>query len=365
MKKLTVGIPAFKAEKEIFNCLCSIQMQTINKDITIIIASDNQDDDYSFLLDKFPNLNIKILSCEKNTGPGLARQRCLDACDTPWITFIDADDLLFTPFSLEMLLGPTYSNSNIIEVQAPFMQEVSENAQGIRMIPNNEIGHPWVFGRLYRVDFLKQNKIAFDDLRAMEDGEFNWKIRMCSEGTQFQTVLLNDPVYLWKIGSEHSITRTGEEDGIPQYNYDLCQVGATIASIRAFEFCRKKNPFNGSVDRFATEMMIGQYFTYIECLKKKPIFAEQNLFNAKRFYNECYKQIEDKISEEVLTEIYTNCRSQKGQDLIGIIPKISFFEFMNYVKTSDYNGLEELKEIRSKLPQKIIDNDIKTGVSIF
>lgn len=366
MKKITVGIPAFKAEKEIFDCMCSIQSQTIHNDISIVIASDNPEDDYSFLLETFSDLDIDILSCEENTGPGLARQRCLDNCKTDWITFIDADDLFFTPFSLEMLLGATYSDPNIIEVQAPFMQEVAQNSQGIRMVPNNEIGHPWVFGRLYRVDFLKQNKIIFDDLRAMEDGEFNWKIRMCSDGTQFRTVLLNDPVYLWRIGSEHSITRTGEdEDGIPQYNYDLCQVGATMASIRAFEFCRKKNPFNGSVDRFATEMMIGQYFTYIECLKKKPIFAEQNLFNAKRFYNECYKLIESKITEEVLTEIYTNCRSQKGQDLLGIIPGISFFEFMEKIKTSEYNGLEELKEIRSKLPQNIIDNDIKTGVSIF
>jgi hypothetical protein len=53
-----------------------------------------------------------------------------------------------------------------------------------RLLPRNEIEHPWVFGRLYNVKFLKENKIKFSSLRAMEDGEFNWKIRMLIEGTQ-------------------------------------------------------------------------------------------------------------------------------------------------------------------------------------
>ena len=58
-------------------------------------------------------------------------------------------------------------------------------------------------------------------------------------------------------------------------------------------------------------------------------------------------------------------RAQHGQDLLGIIPEISFFDFMKKIKTEKYRGEEELKEIRSKLPKEIIDNDIKTGVATF
>lgn len=198
-------------------------------------------------------------------------------------------------------------------------------------------------------------------------GEFNWKIRMTIEGSPLKINILNDPVYLWRIGSEHSITRIGEdsEDGIPQYNFDLCQIGATIASIRASKFCKEKNPFNGGIDRFVTEMMIGHYFTYVECLEKKPVFAEQNLFNAKRFYHECFAEIENRISEKIMKDIYTMQRAQHGEDLLGIIPDITFFEFMERVRTEEYGGEEELKEIRAKFPQYIIDNDIKTGVATF
>lgn len=361
--RITIGIPAYKAESHICDCISSIQIQTIKKELSVIVASDHPGDDYEFLHDRFPDLDITILPCEENTGAGLARQRCIDACKTDWITLIDADDIFYTPFALEIMARGIAQN--VIEVQATFLQEIENNPQ-IRAFPMENIGHPWVFGRLYNTIFLKQNEIRFSELRAMEDGEFNWKIRMTIEGTPLLINVINEPVYLWRIGSEHSITRLGAgDDGIPQYNFDLCQTGATIASIRASKFCKKKNPFNGGIDRFVTEMMVDKYFTYVECEAKKPVFAEQNFFNAKRFYHECFKEIEGRIDNKIMADIYTMQRSQHGQDLLGIIPEISFFEFMEKVKSEEYGGEEELIEIREKLPQEIIDNDLKTGVSTF
>ena len=363
--KITVGIPAYKANDHICDCLSSIQTQTIKEDVSVIIASDNPKDNYEHVKKKYPDLDITILPCEENTGPGLARQRCIDACKTDWITLIDADDVFYTPLALETLVSGI-NQPEIIEVQGAFLQEVEKNPKGVRAMPRNDIGHPWVFGRLYNTKFLKQNEIVFSELRAMEDGEFNWKIRMTIEGTPFKINIIDQPVYFWRIGSEHSITRIGKDDeGIPQYNFDLCQIGATIASIRASKFCKKRNPFNGGVDRFITEMMVGHYFTYVECKKKKPIFAEQNFFNAKRFYHECYKDIEKRIDDKILSDIYTMQRAQHGQDLLGIIPEISFFDFMEKIKSEKYGKENELAEIRSKLPKEIIDNDIKTGVATF
>jgi glycosyltransferase involved in cell wall biosynthesis len=83
MKKLiTIGIPVYKAEKYICDCLSSIQIQSIRNELAIIIAKDNPGEDYEFVKDRFPDLDITILECEKNTGPGLARQRCIDAAKT-------------------------------------------------------------------------------------------------------------------------------------------------------------------------------------------------------------------------------------------------------------------------------------------
>lgn len=379
MKKLTIGVPVYKAKTTLDKLLASVLTQSMYKDVSIILANDYPADNgtYNYLKKNYPNLDITILDCDKNTGPGLARQRALDACKTDWITFMDADDVLMSPFSLEEL----YNNitPNCIEVQGPFFQEVEEgnlnaaermqlmqNGQGVppRIMPRNDIEHPWVFGRLYRVSFLRQQGIEFSKLRAMEDGEFNWKIRMSIEGTPLQINKIDSPIYLWKTGSEHSITRIGigENGGEPLYNWDLCQVGATAAAINAVKFCQKKNPFNGGVTRFAVEQMIGQYFTYIKCLEKKPMFAKQNFFNAKRFYHFCYKDMEKNIDKDILKTLYTAQLAAHSQDMIGIIPEITFFEFMEKIKTEPYGGKEEFEAIREELPDWVIELDLKSGV---
>lgn len=358
IKDITVVIPAFKAHATVKKTLDSIAMQTIADQLEVIISCDNPDDDYTNIINNFPELDIKQLQCTKNTGPGLSRQRGLDAATTHWVTFIDADDMFASPFALEQLKNGIIPNC--IEVQGVFAQ-AAEVQDRHGFILHNEPTHPWVFGRLYNVDFLKQNKIAFSELRAMEDGEFNWKIRLIVEGTPLKINFLNDVVYYWMPGSEHSITRTGVKDNIPQYNFDLCQIGATIAAKQATDFAKKLNPFNGSITRFITEQMIGHYFTYIECIGRRPEFAEQNLWLGKYFYNECYKNIEPSISEDIIKNMYTGMNAAKAKDLVGIIPSISFFDWFSKVKSEAYSR-DEIKEIRSKLSKEIIDNDIKTGV---
>ena len=379
MKKITVGIPVYKARDTLPTLLASVLMQTMSTDIEIILANDHPEDNgsYTYLKKLYPTLDITILDCEKNIGPGLARQRALDACKTDWITFMDADDVLFTPFALEEL----YNNitPNCIEVQGAFLQEVPDgnlnsatkmqlmqNGQNVppRTMPRNDVTHPWVFGRLYNVPFLRQQGISFSKLRAMEDGEFNWKIRMSIEGSPLQINIVDSPIYLWKTGSEHSITRIGIEEngGEPLYNWDLCQVGATAAAINAVKFCHKKNPFNGNVMKFAVEQMIGQYFTYVKCLERKPMFAKQNFFNAKRFYHSCYKDFEKNIDEDILKMLYTAQLAAHSQDMIGIIPEITFFEFMEKIKTEEYNGREEFNAIREELPDWVKELDLKSGV---
>ena len=378
-KLITVGIPAYKAIEQISDLLSSIQIQSIRNEVSIIIANDYPEENgkYEIFKRNYPALDITILDCDKNTGPGLARQRALDACKTEWITFADADDVFINPIALESLKNNI--TPNCIEVQGPFFQEVAEGnltalqKQQIsqsggqippRMMPRNDIGHPWVFGRLYNVQFLRGQNIRFSPLRAMEDGEINWKIRMTIEGSPLTINRIEDPIYLWRKGSEHSITRIGidENGGEPLYNWDLCQVGATAASINAIKFCKTKNPFNGGITRFTVEMMIGQYFTYIKCLAKKPLFAEENLFNAKRFYHSCYKEIQSQISEDIIKTMYTAHLAQEGQDMIGIIPEITFFDFMNKIKNDTFGGKEEFEKIRAELPSWVIDLDLASGV---
>ena len=358
MKDITIVIPAYKADKTIRKTLSSIAIQSVSDRLEVIIASDSPTDDYSEIVREFPELEIKVLPCEKNTGAGLARQRGLNASTTHWVTFIDADDVFATPFAIESLMNGI--QQNVIEVQGIFIQVGNEN-NSHQFMPQENPMHPWVFGRLYNVDFLRANGIEFSELRAMEDGEFNWKIRLAIEGSTLKINLIQDVIYYWLPCSEHSITRSGVKNGIPQYNFDLCQIGATVASKQATDFAKRLNPFNGSITRFIVEQMIEHYFTYVECVGRRPEFAEQNLWLGKYFYNECYKQIESSISDEIIRNMYTNINAVRAGSLVEIIPCISFFDWFNQIKSEKYS-ISEIKKIRAKLDKEIIETDIKTGV---
>lgn len=368
---ITIGIPAYKAQKTIYKTISSINSSSISDEVEVIIANDNTDDNYNEIIKCFPNLKIKELKTNKNTGPGLARQRCLDECKTEFITFIDADDV-FEPYGLELLKNGFFNN-NIVVTQGAFLTPLknkpaitpngpdSNNIIPIQFIPRNDLNHPWVFGRMYRVDFLKSQKISFSKLRAMEDGEFNAKIRMIIDGTQLGWNIIDQPVYYWNEGSEHSITRTHTKDkDIPIYNYGLCQLGADICYKNALEFVNKKNPFSPAITRTAAELMVGHYFTYYECLQNYSEFAEQNWFMSKWFYNNVFTKYANNVSNDILEEIYMHMWMAKANEFKKF-PEMTWNQFFEKIKGEEFKK-EELIEIRNKLPEEIVSLEKETGV---
>lgn len=362
MKKVTIGIPAYKAHDHICNALASIQIQTF-KDIKVVIATDLPEEDYSFVKDRFPDLDITILPCKENTGPGLARQRALDACQTDWITFIDADDVLMSPLAIEDLYRGCVADDSIIECQGAFYEELMEPQDGVRIILHNEPTQPWVFGRMYNVQFLRDHNIRFSDLRAMEDGEFNWKIRLTIADTDKAINQIDKPIYFWRTGSEHSITRVKMKDSdIPQYTFDLGQLGTVEAAIRAINFIKETDPDKPILKDFILDIMLGLYFSFEECRERAPRFEGINFWNMQRFYYEEYKAIETSIPAQKLKDAYSTKNISRGRNMIGVIPHYGFRALMDILSSTEYGGEEDLKKIEDMLPQEAIDNRKKTGV---
>lgn len=358
--KVSIGIPAYKAQKTIEECLSSINVQTYRDDIEVVISNDNPGvDDYSYLSDLFKKLHIVYTETDKNGGPGIARNKAIEVATGDYIMFMDADDILYSPYAVEQLyIG--VCQPNVVQCQAVFAQNMKYNGQN-KLYLHKEPTHPWSFGRLTNLQFLKQTGINFGKLPNMEDGRFQWCINLFIEGTQLKRSFIEDVVYVWKEGSEHSITRNGTDinDGIPVYNYSMCQIGASIAAKQAIEFCLAKNPFNGNVAKFALEQMVGHYFTYYECLEKCPKFAEQNWWLSKWFYHECYKKYCGNLSIDLMDKFYMKMLAAKGPGL-DKFPELTFRQWFEKITTEEYR-FEELAEIRSKLPSEILDAERKSG----
>ena len=60
--------------------------------------------------------------------------------------------------------------------------------------------------------------------------------------------------------------------------------------------------------------------------------------------------------------MYTMQLAGKSADLIGIIPEITFFDFMKKIKESEYGGKAEFDKIRENLPEWVVTLDKKSGV---
>lgn len=370
MKKIAIGIPAYKAHKTIGALLESIDIQTMRDDIEVIIVNDNPatagnppfnaEESYSGFFGMFPKLDIKEVYTDKNSGPGVARNKAIETAQAEYIMFCDADDVLFSPLSVEQLYNGVKARPDIIQCQGVFIQESHINGQH-KFIPQNNPNHPWSFGRLTNLQFLKQMGIRFGTSPNMEDGFYQWCVNLAIEGTPLKRNFINEIVYVWKEGSEHSITRSGTEinDGIPVYNYSMCQIGASVAAKQAVEFSIKKNPFNGSVQKFLLEQMIGHYFTYYECLEKCQKFADQNWWLSKWFYHRCYKKYGQNIPQEVVNRFFMQMLSAKAPTL-SKFPDMTFDQWFEAIKTEPFK-MEELVEIRNRLPKEILDCERKSG----
>lgn len=359
--KIAIGIPAYKAQNTIEECLSSINIQSMRDDINVIISNDNPGvDDYSYLKKLFPKLHITLTETDKNGGPGIARNKAIEVAKDDYIMFMDADDILYSPYAVEQLYRGVTAAPNVVQSQGIFLQTAKVNGV-TNLIPQQNPNHPWSFGRLTNLNFLKSNKIDFGLLPNMEDGRFQWCINLVIEGTQLKRNLLKDVVYVWKEGSEHSITRSGTDinGGVPVYNYSMCQIGASIAAKQAVEFALSKNPFNGSIQKFLLEQMIGHYFTYYECKERCPKFAEQNWWLSKWFYHNCYAKYCQNLNDDLIDRFYMQMLSAKGRDLQKF-PELTFSQWFEKIKTEEF-VFEELAEIRSRLPQEILDVERKSG----
>lgn len=197
MKRLSIIIPVYNAEKYLVECLDSIFVQNIaNNEYEIIAINDGSTDNSVYILeqyaDKYPVLKIIF---QENKGVSVARNKGIDVACGKYILFIDSDDFL-VPDSIEYMLN--IAENDDLDILMGDFQEVYESGKLInnnsarkftlRLIhsPNykNKLTSgidflsyeadfnyfPW--RNLYKLDFLNRNNLRFLPGIIYEDTEF-------------------------------------------------------------------------------------------------------------------------------------------------------------------------------------------------
>lgn len=120
MKKISIIIPCYNAEKYIGRCLDSLTGQTIgfSDNVEVICLDDCSTDGSLDVLKKYERLypeNIIIIPLDENVGQGAARNIGIQYASGEYVNYVDADDYL-TPGALKNLYRTARQNAaDIVE----------------------------------------------------------------------------------------------------------------------------------------------------------------------------------------------------------------------------------------------------------
>lgn len=188
-------IPIYNAQNTLDLTLMSIKMQTIMDKITVYLIDDCSKDNYDEIINNHKDMNIIYKRLDKNSGPAVARQVGIDISKNKYIMFIDADDLFYDTDSVKKLY-------EIIEEGYDYVEGCTYEEKREIKIQNISDLH----GKIYKRQFIEDNKIKFNDTRVHEDNYFNNLVLACDPLSK----KLLDIVYIY-VDNDDSITNSQKE----------------------------------------------------------------------------------------------------------------------------------------------------------
>jgi len=291
--KVSVIIPVYNVEKYLRQCLDSVINQTL-KDIEIICVNDGSTDNSLKILEEYASKDnrIKVLN-QKNSGAGAARNLGMGIAKGVYLSFIDADDFI-DPKMYEILYnkieqtktdivicnfqyvdkdGQIFHNKEL-ELEYNRFEKCGEfSCETHPFEVLNRFQHaPW--NKLFRADFIKENKIKFHELKRANDLFF---VR-CAMVTARRICCTNDKLIFYRL-SDTSLQGTN-------YNNPYCII-ETLCALK--EFMVQKGLYQkllsefkyliiGDID-YTIRSIKGRFFAYIKFVNyiKKNVLKKLDL----------------------------------------------------------------------------------------
>ena len=190
MIKISIVIPVYNAEKYLAQCLDSVINQSL-KEIEIICVDDGSSDASLQILQSYEKkdgrLKVVVLP---HTNAGMARNKGLEIATGEYLYFLDADDyiksdgleLLYNTakqYDLDIAIGEAELfnfTTNIIESPDWAKNKFPTNGvfSGKKYRDNLfQLCINWIWNKLYKTVFIKQNGIEFQSITHQNDIVFH------------------------------------------------------------------------------------------------------------------------------------------------------------------------------------------------
>jgi glycosyltransferase involved in cell wall biosynthesis len=176
---ISVIIPVYNGEQYVKACL-EMMMNQSYKNLEIIVVDDGSSDSSASLTLDYP---VKLIRHEKNRGLSAARNTGIDAAQGSHIHFMDVDDAINSDYYKVLIEAITETGSDIacggmINEKKAYKTRIYKKREVFTSAKDKleatyvgKWGYVWRY--LFRLDFLKQNKLLFEEGRFIEDLMFS------------------------------------------------------------------------------------------------------------------------------------------------------------------------------------------------
>lgn len=205
---ISIIIPVYQAEKYIRRTVDSVLSQTY-ENWELVLVDDGSTDCSGLICDEYAMKDHRIKVFHKtNGGQSSARNMGLCMARGEYVCFVDNDDII-VPEACEVLVRNMLKyQADISACSYKILNEqgkiesrgdsgiiaLLDNKEGMRRFLSREIDI-YVWTKLYRKSFLRDNGILFEEGRSDEDFLFNSKAFLCAD----KTVQSDYPVYIYSV----------------------------------------------------------------------------------------------------------------------------------------------------------------------
>lgn len=290
---LNIIIPTYNAKETLDKTLMSLCLQRTKYRFDILIVNDKSDYNYKEIIDKYSKyLTISELILKENVGPGLARQKGIEHTNSKYIMFIDADDYLYSPYSIEILLNHI-ENSNKDVIISNFIIERDNKRE---VLEKNNV---WLHGKVYKRKFLEKYKVSFNSTRKNEDSGFNRLLFLLGEEIEY----IDDITYVYQ-DNQNSITRKDNR----KYKFEGLEGFAENMKWAYYE-AKQRQVSNDLLKLHLLSTLTSSYYYYNELYNQyevsKILKWYKNIYEELKFYEVTDIDLEDylRINKPILETI--------------------------------------------------------------
>ena len=351
--QVSIIVPVYNVENYIERCLNSLVNQTF-KDIEIITINDGSTDKSLELLNKYAKEDIRISVIDLgDEGVSYCRNLGIEKANGKYIMFVDSDDWIDS--SMVEVMYKKAEENKLDLVMCSYIREFKDHSkEKIFNLPQEiiykdnevknellrklvgpikeELSNPemldalgTVWGKLYRADILKENKIKFVDLKEIgsaEDTLFN----IFTFNYLKKVMFLNKPMYHYWRDNPKSVTS--------QYNPKLKEQRKVFFKYIS-DFIRENNfeqVFEEALNNRICTSVLG--LGLIECSQNNKISGINKIKNIKII-----------INEEYIRNAYKNLELK----YFSIHWRIFYFFIKNKMSFCSYLMLSTIEFLRAKI----------------